>query len=83
MTSPTPTPVSKTFRITAETPSSALPTDVITLQQMVLQLLGQINDKARENFDLQCQLDWLKRQMFGRKSETMDPNQRLLFADLF
>jgi len=83
MTSPTPTPVSKTSRITAETPSSALPTDVITLQQMVLQLLGQINDKARENFDLQCQLDWLKRQMFGRKSETMDPNQRLLFEDLF
>ncbi len=83
MTSPTPTPVSKTSRITAETPSSALPTDVITLQQMVLQLLGQINDKARENFDLQCQLDWLKRQMFGRTSETMDPNQRLLFEDLF
>jgi len=60
-----------------------LPTDVITLQQMVLQLLGQINEKTRENFDLQCQLDWLKRQLFGRKSETMDPNQRLLFADLF
>jgi len=50
---------------------------------MVLQLLGQINDKTRENFDLQCQLDWLRRQLFGRKSEKMDPNQRLLFADLF
>jgi transposase len=83
MASLTPTPVSKTSRITAETPSASLPTDVVTLQQMVLQLLGQINDKTRENFDLQCQLDWLKRQMFGRKSETMDPNQRLLFADLF
>jgi len=83
MASPTPTPVSKTSRITAETPSAALPTDVVTLQQMVLQLLGQINDKTRENFDLQCQLDWLRRQLFGRKSEKMDPNQRLLFADLF
>ncbi len=83
MASPTQTPVSKVSRITAETPSSALPTDVVTLQQMVLQLLGQINDKTRENFDLQCQLDWLRRQLFGRKSETMDPNQRLLFADLF
>ena len=83
MTSPISTPVSKTSRISAETPSSALPTDVITLQQMVRQLLGQINEKTREIFDLQCQLDWLKRQMFGRKSETMDPNQRLLFADLF
>ena len=50
---------------------------------MVQLLLGQINEKTRENFDLQCQLDWLKRQLFGRKSETMDPNQRLLFADLF
>jgi hypothetical protein len=29
---------------------------------MVLHLLGQINEKTRENFDLQCQLDWLKRQ---------------------
>jgi transposase len=83
MASPTPTPVSKTSRITAATPSSALPTDVVTLQQMVLQLLGQVNDKTRENFDLQCQLDWLRRQLFGRKSEKMDPNQRLLFADLF
>ena len=83
MASPAPTPVSKTSPITATSPSSALPTDVVTLQQMVLQLLGQINDKTRENFDLQCQLDWLRRQLFGRKSEKMDPNQRLLFADLF
>ncbi|MHB8108277.1 MAG: IS66 family transposase [Candidatus Cryosericum sp.] len=83
MVPPTPTPVSKVSRLTAATPASALPQDVVTLQQMVLQLLGQINDKTRENFDLQCQLDWLRRQLFGRKSETMDPNQRLLFADLF
>jgi transposase len=83
MTTPTQTPVSKVSHITAETPSSALPSDVITLQQMVLQLLGQINEKTRENFDLQCQLDWLRRQLFGRKSEKMDPKQRLLFADLF
>ena len=83
MATPTQTPVSRIPSITAETPSSALPSDVITLQQMVLQLLGQINEKTRENFDLQCQLDWLRRQLFGRKSETMDPNQRLLFADLF
>jgi len=83
MATPIQTPVSKVPSITAQTPMSTLPTDVATLQQMVLQLLGQINEKTRENFDLQCQLDWLKRQLFGRKSETMDPNQRLLFADLF
>ena len=83
MATPTQTPVLQVPRITAETPSSTLPTDVATLQQMVLQLLGQINEKTRENFDLQCQLDWLRRQLFGRKSEKMDPKQRLLFADLF
>jgi transposase len=82
MVTPIQTPVSKAPSITTQTPA-ALPADVATLQQMVLQLLGQINEKTRENFDLQCQLDWLKRQLFGRKSETMDPNQRLLFADLF
>ena len=54
MASPIPTPVPKTSRISAETPSSALPTDVITLQQMVLQLLGQVNDKTRENFDAEA-----------------------------
>jgi hypothetical protein len=50
-------PVSRMPSITAETPSSALPSDVTTLQQMVLQLLGQINEKTGENFDLKCQLD--------------------------
>ena len=62
---------------------SELPTDVTVLQHMVLQLLGQVNDKTRKVFDLQCQLDWLKRQLFGRKSEKMNPNQRLLFEDMF
>ncbi len=69
--------------ITAETPASQLPCDVTILKKMVLQLLGQIHDKTRENFDLKCQLDWLKRQLFGRKSEKMDPNQRLLFENMF
>lgn len=69
--------------MTAATPVTQLPTDVSTLQQMVLQLLGQIDTQARENLDLKFQLDALKRQVFGRKSEKMDPNQRLLFENLF
>jgi transposase len=60
-----------------------LPTDVRTLQLMVQQLLGQVNDQAREVLDLQQQLAWLKRQLFGRKSEKMNPNQRLLFKDMY
>jgi transposase len=83
MATPIPTPAPKAPLITAQSPAATLPTDVATLQQMILHLLGQINEKTRKNFDLQCQLDWLKRQLFGRKSETMDPNQRRLFADLF
>jgi len=74
---------SKTSVVTAETPLAKLPSDVAVLKQMVQQLLEQMNDKTREVYDLKCQVDWLKRQMFGRKSEKMDPNQRLLFEDAF
>ena len=62
--------------ITAETSKEQLPTNVDTLQQMVLTLLGQIDD-------LSGQLYYLKRQLFGRKSEKLDPQQRLLFESLY
>ncbi len=73
----------KTSVITADTLQAEMPSDVSTLQSMVKQLLGQVNDKARENVDLQSQIAWLKRQLFGRKSEKLNPNQRLLFEDAF
>ncbi len=41
---------------------------------------AQLTTRVQE---LTRQLDWLKRQMFGRKSETLDPNQRLLFEDAY
>ena len=62
--------------ITAETSKEQLPTNVDTLQHMVLTLLGQIDD-------LSGQLYYLKRQLFGRKSEKLDPQQRLLFESLY
>ena len=62
--------------ITATSSTEQLPTDVSTLQQMVLTLLGQIDD-------LQGQLYYLKRQLFGQRSEKLDPNQRLLFEHLY
>lgn len=74
---------SKTSVITAETPLAEMPSDVTTLQGMVKQLLAQVNDKTRENVDLQSQVAWLKRQLFGRKSEKLNPDQRLLFEDAF
>jgi len=62
--------------ITAATPIEQLPDDTRTLKQMVLTLLGQIND-------LSGQLYYLKRQLFGKKSEKLDPAQRLLFESLY
>lgn len=62
--------------ITAQTSKDHLPDDTDTLKQMVLTLLGQIDD-------LQGQLYYLKRQLYGKKSEKLDPNQRLLFEHLY
>ena len=63
-------------KITAATSREKLPTDTSTLQEMVLTLLGQIDD-------LSGQLYYLKRQLFGKKSEKLDPAQRLLFESLY
>jgi transposase len=63
-------------KITAGTSIEQLPNDTATLKQMVLTLLGQIDD-------LNGQLYYLKRQLFGKKSEKLDPAQRLLFEDLY
>jgi transposase len=53
-------------------PDIRLPQDVATLQQMVLQLLADVDD-------LNKQLAWFKRYVFGRKSEKLDPSQLILF----
>jgi len=63
-------------KINAQTPLEELPADVNTLRQMVLTLLSQIDD-------LSGQLHYLKRQLFGKKSEKLDPNQGLLFEELY
>lgn len=39
---------------------------------MVLQLLSNVDN-------LQHELGWYKRHLFGRRSEKLDPNQQLLF----
>ena len=65
-----------TTQITAKTPKQQLPTNVDTLQDMVRTLLEQIDD-------LHGQLHFLKRQLFGKKSEKLNPKQRLLFEDMY
>jgi len=62
--------------ITAKTSKQDLPDDSDMLKSMVLSLLGQIDD-------LNGQLYYLKRQLFGKKSERLDPAQRLLFENLY
>jgi transposase len=64
------------MKITAGSSLEQLPNDPRTLKQMVLTLLEQIDD-------LNGQLYYLKRQLFGQKSEKLDPAQRLLFENLY
>jgi transposase len=68
--------MTKETKITAGTSIEQLPDDTNTLKQMVLTLLDQIDD-------LNGQLYYLKRQLFGKKSEKLDPAQRLLFENLY
>lgn len=63
-------------QITAKSSKDMLPNDADALKEMVLTLLGQIDD-------LNGQLLYLKRQLFGKKSEKLDPNQRMLFEQLY
>jgi len=63
-------------KITAGSSLEQLPNDPTTLKQMVLTLLEQIDD-------LNGQLYYLRRQLFGKKSEKLDPAQRLLFENLY
>jgi len=65
-----------------ETSTTHLPEDVETLHQMIHHLLTDMHDKDREILDLRCQLEALKRRIFGRRSEKIDPNQLALFEDL-
>jgi transposase len=62
-----------------KTPTTDLPEDISTLQAMVLQLLSDAEEKNRQIDDLQRQLEWFKRHVFGRRSEKLLPNQLTLF----
>ena len=64
------------LEITAQSTPEQLPNNISTLKQIVLTLLAQIDD-------VNGQLYYLKRQLFGKKSEKLDPNQRLLFEEMY
>ena len=63
-------------------PTVKLPKDITTLQAMVLQLLSDVREKNRQIDDLQNQLEWFKRHVFGRRSEKLAPNQLTLFQGM-
>ena len=65
-----------------KTPTVDLPEDVSILQAMVLQLLSDANERNRQIDDLQNQLEWFKRHVFGRRSEKLSPNQLTLFQGM-
>ena len=67
---------------TFKTPTVDLPEDVSTLQAVVLQLLSDANERNRQIDDLQNQLEWFKRHVFGRKSEKLARNQLTLFQGM-
>ena len=56
-------------------PVSDLPTDPLTLQSLVLELLGTVQEKDRRIDQLSSQLELLKRHLFGRRSEKLDAGQ--------
>jgi transposase len=67
---------------TFKTPTVDLPEDVSTLQAMVRQLLADAHERNRQIDDLQSQLEWFKRHVFGRRSEKLSPNQLTLFQGI-
>lgn len=71
-----------TTTITATTSLDDLPNDLLTVKQMVLALLANVDELTREKLDLKNQLENFKRRLFGRKSEKLDEKQLLLFQEL-
>jgi transposase len=58
-----------------------LPEDPATLQDVVGQLLGSLQEKERRIEHLEHQLEQLLRRLYGPRSERIDPNQLVLFAE--
>lgn len=55
-----------------------LPSDPRALRQLVLELVSALDAKERRIGQLSAQLEALKRQLFGRRSEKLDANQLVL-----
>jgi len=58
-----------------------LPADAATLKSLVEGLFQTLTEKDRRIEQLGLQVEWLKRQLFGRRSEKLDPGQLALALD--
>lgn len=59
-------------------PEPELPTDLKALRQLVVELLSALQEKDRRIGQLSAQLQALRRRLFGRSSEKIDPGQLAL-----
>ena len=57
-----------------------LPDDIEAAHRLIRELLATLRQQTHLNDKLQHQLEQLLRRLYGKKSETLDPNQLLLFA---
>jgi hypothetical protein len=62
------------------TPADPLPDDLETAHQLIRELLETLGQQIHLNAKLQHQLEQLLRRLYGKKSEKLDPDQLLLFA---
>lgn len=61
--------------------SLSLPDDLDLCHQMIRELTETLHQSEAERLQLSQRLDAVLRQLYGRKSEKVDPNQRLLFDE--
>ena len=66
--------------IDADTP---LPDELEAAHRLIRELLATLHHQTYLNAKLQHQLEQLLRQIYGKRSEKLDPNQLLLFAREF
>jgi transposase len=69
---------------TSPTPvdDATLPSDVLTLQAMIRELLDALKKSQRECEGVQQRLDLLLRKLYGPKAERFDPNQPWLLPEM-
>src|SRR3979409_943153 len=59
-----------------------LPSDVLTLQAMIRELLDALKKEQREREGVQQRLDLLLRKLYGPKAERFDPQQPWLLPEM-